>query len=241
MGCPRGGGVHAALADRRVRLVNTPQEYTSGVTICHYLPRWYSLLEGDTPRSIWTEAEEDLSLPHLMDRLHVFGDSPVIVKDWVKSRKHEWQEACFIPSAADAAAVARVTRRFLELQGADLNVGLVFREFIALEPLAAHSQSGMPLAKEFRLFFWQGQLVSASRYWDEGEYPDDALPLDHFRALAQKISSRFFTMDVARTVDGKWLVVELGDAQVAELPTSADLEAFYAALAAKAMSANLTS
>lgn len=230
------GPLHAALAARRVNLVSTPEEYE----LCHYLPRWYSLLEGDTPRSIWTEAGADLSPPHLMDRLRVFGDSPVIVKDWVKSRKHEWHEACFIPSAADADAVARVTGRFVELQGADLNVGLVFREFVPLEPLTAHSQSGMPLAKEFRLFFWQGQLVSASRYWDEGEYPDEALPLDHFRALAQKIVSRFFTMDIARTVEGRWLVVELGDAQVAEMPAAADPETFYAALAAGAMSTILT-
>lgn len=228
--------LYAALVARRIRLVSTPEEYER----CHYLPRWYDLLEGETPRSLWTEAGEDLSLAHLMDRLRVFGDSPVIVKDWVKSRKHEWYEACFIPSAADADAVARTTRRFLELQGEDLNVGLVFREFVPLEPLTAHSQSGMPLAKEFRLFFWQGQLVSASRYWDEGEYANETPPLDHFRALAQKIGGRFFTMDIAKTVDGRWLVVELGDAQVAELPASADPEAFYAALAAGAMPANLT-
>ena len=31
--------------------------------------------------------------------------------------------------------------------------GLVCREFVELEPLARHSKSGMPLTKEFRLFF----------------------------------------------------------------------------------------
>ena len=31
-----------------------------------------------------------------------FNDHPVIVRDFVKSRKHEWLDACFIPSAADA-------------------------------------------------------------------------------------------------------------------------------------------
>ena len=218
--------LYEALLTRRVRLVSTPEEYER----CHYLPRWYSLLEGETPHSIWTEAGEDLSPPHLMARLRVFGDSPVIIKDWVKSRKHEWHEACFIPSAADAAAVARVIGRFLELQGEDLNIGLVFREFVSLAPLAAHPKSGMPLAKEFRLFFWHGQLVSASRYWDAAEYADDALPLDHFQALAQKVGSPFFTMDVAQKTDGEWIVVELGDAQVAELPASADVGAFYAPL-----------
>lgn len=218
--------LYAALLTRQVRLVSTPQQYT----LCHYLPRWYPRLEGETPRSVWTEAGEDLSQAHLLDRLRVFGDGPVIVKDWVKSRKHEWHEACFIPSASDADTAGSVIRRFLELQGADLNVGLVFREFVPLAPLSLHPKSGMPLTKEYRLFFWNGELISASRYWDAAEYTDDALPLDHFQSLAGKINSRFFTMDVAQTVTGQWIVVELGDAQVAELPASADPVAFYAAL-----------
>lgn len=224
------GALYQSLTARRVRLVNTPAEYER----CHYLPRWYGLLEGDTPRSVWTLPGEDLSPAHLAERLRTFGDSPIIVKDWVKSRKHEWHTACFIPSASDGPAAARVIRRFLELQGDDLNVGLVFREFVSLEPLAAHSRSGMPLAREFRLFFLGGEVVSASDYWDEGDYPsDEPLPLDHFRALAQKVGGHFFTMDVARTTGGDWLVIELGDAQGAELPARADPEAFYAALRAR--------
>lgn len=219
--------LYAALLARRVRLVNTPEAYE----LCHYLPQWYSLLEGETPRSIWTEAGEDLSLPHLLERLSVFGNNPVIVKDWVKSRKHEWHEACFIPSASDSEAAGQVITHFLERQGADLNIGLVVREFVPLAPLSRHPKSGMPLTKEYRLFFYNGELVSVSRYWDAAEYADDALPLDRFRALAAKVGSRFFTMDVAQKTDGGWIVVELGDAQVAELPASADPQAFFAALA----------
>ena len=151
----------------------------------------------------------------------------MIVKDYVKSRKHEWSEACFIPSAADAEAVERVTRRFLELQGADLNVGLVLREFAEFEPLGVHPKSGMPLTREFRLFFLDGQPIQVSRYWDQGDYAGEAPPLAHFTRLAAAIQSGFFTMDVARTVAGEWLVVELGDAQVAELPEDADAEAFF--------------
>jgi hypothetical protein len=47
---------------------------------------------------------------------------------FVKSRKHEWTDACFIPSAADRSAVERVVNRFLELQGEELAGGLVFFE-----------------------------------------------------------------------------------------------------------------
>jgi len=49
--------------------------------------------------------------------------------------------------------------------------------------------------------------------------------------LAGRVRSRFFTMDVARrAVDGEWLVVELGDGQVAGLPDDVDVGAFYRAL-----------
>ena len=92
-----------------------------------------------------------------MGLLRPFGSAAVVVKDFVKSRKHEWAEACFIPSASDRAAVERVVRRFLELQGDDLSEGLVFREFADFEPLGRHPKSGMPLTKEFRLFFLDRQ------------------------------------------------------------------------------------
>jgi hypothetical protein len=221
------GALYGALAARGVRLVKTPAEYE----FCHYGPRWHGALAGDTPRTVWTEAGEDVSLPRLMDLLRPFGDGPVIVKDWVKSRKHEWHDACFIPSAADAGAVGRVTGRFLERQGGDLNVGLVFREFVPLEPLAAHPRSGMPLGREFRLFFGDGEILLATRYWGGGEYPEgEEPPLDRFRELARRVRSRFFTMDVAKAAAGGWLVVELGDGGVAELPAHADAQSFYAAL-----------
>jgi hypothetical protein len=37
-------------------------------------------------------------------------------------------------------------------------------------------------------------------------------------------------MDVAKRRDGDWLIVELGDGQVAGLPEHGDIEAFYKAL-----------
>lgn len=170
-----------------------------------------------------------------MDVLRPFGERPVIVKDFVKSRKHEWFEACYIPSAADQAAIERVVRRFLQLQAEDLNKGLVFREFVEFEPLAIHSKSGMPLTREYRLFVLDGQVILAAPYWEEGEYADDEgaqPPLEAFHALTRNVQSRFFTMDVARRKsDGVWLIVELGDGQVAGLPERAEKEAFYRALA----------
>ena len=53
---------------------------------------------------------------------------------------------------------------------------------------------------------------------------------ERFAAVAGGVRSRFFTMDVAQRRDGDWLIVELGDGQVAGLPDHADVDGFYKAL-----------
>ena len=45
-----------------------------------------------------------------------------------------------------------------------------------------------------------------------------------FIEVARQIQSRFFTMDIAQRSDGEWMIVELGDAQVAGLPRETEAE-----------------
>lgn len=218
---------YEALAARNLSLINTPAAYRH----CHYLPQSYPLIAGQTPRSVWLDAASGLGIERILAALRPFGDAPVIVKDYVKSQKHHWAEACYIPSAADQAAVERVVARFLALQEPDLNEGLVFREYVPFEPLATHASSGMPLSREFRLFFLDGALLLAVPYWEQGAYGALQPPIEQFIPLARTIQSRFFTMDVARRQNGDWLIVELGDGQVAGLPELADASPLYATLA----------
>jgi hypothetical protein len=220
-------GFYRALEDRGVRLVNDPAAYRH----CHHLPESYPAIEGHTPRTVWLPGRGEFDPDAVMDLLRPFGDAPIIVKDYVKSQKHAWAEACFIPSATDREAVGRVVRRFLELQGPDLAGGLVFREFIEFEPVGRHPRSGMPLTLEYRLFFLDGRPLLVTPYWEGADYEGAGPPVERFTALAAGVRSRFFTMDVARKRDGDWLVVELGDGQVAGLPDDADVGAFYRGLA----------
>jgi hypothetical protein len=216
--------LYEALLAKGLRLLNDPAAYRH----CHYLPESYPVIEGHTPKSVWTEVDMD----RVMERLGPFGPSPVVVKDYVKSQKHAWDEACFIPSASDRAAVERVVRRFLELQGPDLAGGLVFREFVEFEPVGQHPKSGMPLTREYRMFFLNGRPLLCSEYWEEGDYGREGPPVEHFTRIAAGVKSCFFTMDVAKRKGGGWMVVELGDGQVAGLPERADVEAFYRGMAA---------
>jgi hypothetical protein len=158
---------------------------------------------GHTPRSVWLEL----------------------------SGAHYWDEACFIPAVSDRAAVERVVRRFLELQGDDLNEGLVFREFVPLAIVGVDPKSQLPLAAEIRSFWLDGEPILSHRYWGKLTSFDAPLPFETLRPIARRIPSRFFTMDVAALEGGGFTIVELGDGQTAGLPAPALAPEFFAQIA----------
>lgn len=221
--------LYDALLEKNYRLINTPQEYQN----CHYLPDSLAFIEPWTPRTVWMKMEnQQLDEAKMFHLLKEFGTSPLIVKDYVKSQKHNWDSACFIPDASDQNQVRKVVTTFLDWQGDDLNEGLVFREYVPLENLTQHSKSGMPLKQEYRLFFLAGDLLECRDYWEEGDYSRfDPPPLEKFVGIAKKVDSRFFTMDIAKSKSGEWIIIELGDAQVAGLPDKTDRNHFYERLA----------
>ncbi|MFB7142788.1 ATP-grasp domain-containing protein [Gottfriedia sp. NPDC056225] len=216
--------LYNALTKKNIYLVNTPEEYKH----CHYLPESYSVIKDKTPKTTWILKEEiDENFNKIFDKVQTFGNNPIIIKDFVKSRKHDWVEACFIPKASDKENVEKTVKKFIELQGSELNEGIVFREFLNLEFLTKHHQSQMPLSKEFRVFFLNGKPISMLHYWDEGDYGKILPNLDSLLEIAQDIKSNFFTMDIAKVENGEWVIIELGDGQVSGLPDNADLGEFY--------------
>ena len=108
---------------------------------------------------------------------------------------------------------------------------LVFRAIYFPRAGCTHSRSEMPLTKELRIFFLHGDPITIAPQWEEGNYAATVAPLHQFQEAAGKIKSRFFSMDVAQKKDGEWLVIELGDGQVAGLPGQADKDLFFQALA----------
>lgn len=214
------------LLTKNIRLINSPDDFK----FCHYLPLNYPKIEEFTPKSFWTK---DLSEDSILSLAKKFGDSPVIIKDYVKSEKHYWNEACFIPNASDFEQTINVVTKFFELRGNHLNEGIVIREFVELEFLTNHSKSGMPLTKELRIFFFKNEILKIGNYWDEGNYNDTSFNIDSFKAIGKKISSDFFTMDIAKKKNGNWIIIEIGDAQVSGLPENIDTNSFYSDLVNK--------
>lgn len=214
---------------RGYQLLTPPGAYSS----TYHLPEWYSAIEdtGLTPRSIWIPGTH-FDLAEVAALVEVtFGSSAVILKDYVKSRKHEWFEACFIPDARDTEAVQRVVRRFLELQDTFLVGGLVFREYWPTKRIGLHPKSRAPLANEHRLFVLHGKVFFSAPYWSVVEYGTSRPPEGFTAPVLSRGISPFFAVDVAEREDGGWFVVELNDGGSAGLPQPALADEFYRALA----------
>ncbi|MEZ6048776.1 MAG: ATP-grasp domain-containing protein [Planctomycetaceae bacterium] len=204
------------LRKRKIELINAPEQYR----LTHMLPGYYRLIEEMTPRSIWLEPDQLIEPEDLLQRLDLFQGGPVIVKDYVKSCKHDWFEACYTPDSSSLAEVMRVVNGFLERQGDDLNGNLVFREYLDFKKIGEHPVSKMPLTCEYRLFVMYGKVIDWFPYWPEVVYDANVKPpvesdlkLDIHRVISE-IKSNFFTLDIALAETGEWKIIELGDGQV---------------------------
>ena len=210
------------LEEQGIILINSPEEYEH----YHVLPNWYKEFENDTAQSWWTASDSIKEATRLADGL----EGPYIVKDYVKSRKHEWYDACFIANAADQHNTEKIITNFIIRQGDDLAGGVVLRQFIPLKPIGFHEVSGMPMAEEYRVFVFAGKILAIDDYWTsthqvhltEEEY-------QWIEKLAQTLKSNFVAMDLARKADGNLMIMELGDGQVSGLQ-QIEAAGFYQAL-----------
>ncbi|TVX96263.1 ATP-grasp domain-containing protein [Cohnella terricola] len=218
---------YTGLHKKNIILINNPDAYRNG----HWLPHSYDKIKDFTPYSNWIQIENIKNdFDQILKNLSEFGQKPIIIKDYVKSRKHEWNESFFIPDASDSQHATKVIKSFIDRQGEDINEGIVFREFVNLERITVHTKSQMPLSKEYRLFYLENRFLFQFDYWEEIQYDEDKPDLTIFNRLAQQISSNFFTMDIGKTVYGDWIVIEIGDGQVSGLPIDSDILGFYKAI-----------
>ena len=213
---------HARLMTRGWEPVTSPAAYVEA----HYLPLAYPKLIGETPRTSWIEGRDEDAAWALYEA--EFRHEGAVIKDWVKSAKHRWREACFLPAGTDRERFSEIFANFLEERATLFEKGIVLREFVPFRLLRTDMR-GMPVHDEMRLFFWDGEVL----LWPDGTLLVEREPEPHWRALARRFSSRFLSLDVVRDERGAWWVVETGDGQVAGLPGSISPDAFYPALRAR--------
>ena len=147
------------------------------------------------------------------------GGGPAVLRDYTKSMKHHWHEAAFIPDLADSEASWAVAARFRQLREDEFTGGYVLRRFEAFT------------GPEARTWWVNGacRLVTA-----HPDTPDDPPPAEFdLAAIARAVTALrlpFVTVDLAHRVDGVWRVVELGDGQVSDRPSTTPPAHLIAAL-----------
>jgi len=208
-----------SLVARGYQPVTTPEQYAQA----HYLPNAYPFLKGRTPESVWVEGKD---MAGAWGKYEQRGRPAAIVKDFVKSAKHRWKEACYIPAGTERGRFDEILAAFLQARGNLFEKGIVLRRFHELVKLEDDIR-GQPVHEEYRLFMWQGSLLAATPAI-RGNGPFDLL--GEWEAIADRFENRFISMDIARQQDGSWLIVEVGDGGVTGLPSSIETEMFYGAL-----------
>jgi hypothetical protein len=188
------------------RLINSPLEHS-------FISRfdWYHQIAGLTPRTWFDTTEAFLafdSLPHGM-----------ILKGRTNSAKNwEWMYA---KTKEDFWRIDK----FLHQHEMIANQGIVYREYVPLEILEKTTIPGaFNFVNEWRCFFYQDLLLECGYYWTMAQEEtirnakrSGALTIatEAAKLLAEK--TNFFVVDVAKTAEGRWIVIEVNDGQMSGL------------------------
>ncbi len=177
----------------------------------------------------WTRFED---VPHSL------RTQPLIVKGRTNSRKFEWHQKMYAPNFQAAVRIGAE----LAVDGLIGQQGVILRQYVPLETFEI-SVTGTPLTNEWRVFYYRGRRLAWGYYWgnlDDWSHVERAEPdfvaqgLPFADEVAQRLADKvpFVVVDVAKTADGRWLVVELNDGNQSGLNGVIDAQQLYSNLAA---------
>ena len=152
---------------------------------------------------------------------------PFVVKGKLSSKKWNWKSSMFAETKQDALKLAGRLKEDSEIS----EQGVVYRRYVALKTFEI-GRNGLPFTNEWRLFYHKSKLLCAGYYWSLGDCYRQAEITNDCLTLADKIAqiaadfTTFFTLDMAETDDGDWILIEINDGQMA-VPSEHDLDELY--------------
>lgn len=192
-------GFDTAAQRHAMTLHVSPAQYESA----HHLPGWYEHFADLTPVSRWTEGRDVEAAVAMVKEV---GTKAAVVKDYVKSVKHLWHEACFIPDSTDTQNARAVIERLVHERDDSFQGGIVVR---AYEPLSG---------AEVRTWWRDCECVLTSAHPDTPDQVSTHVPVNHAQTAVSALGHPLITVDWAQRTDGTWRVIEVGDAQVSDRP-----------------------
>ncbi len=193
------------------QLITSPEEYENK----HYWPKAYEkypLLRTLSPRCFWTTGPA-FSVAQVKQ---FFGGAPIMVKDHVKSAKGA-KNAMFIKNSKDKNEVFEVVNNMIKERGPLFERGVVFKEWLELD------KNNDGEVCEYRVFFHDGRVLYVESRHDKKYWP--FLPVEGLENIGSELGEGFYCIDVVRTTNKQWKVLECGDGQVSSVV--ADLGEFY--------------
>jgi len=211
--------VERDLLKRGSKLLNTYHQHRFVADLGNYT----ELLGELTPRTYLLEDTPDTG--------------PFVVKGETNSKRSLWKTHMY---AADKREAIQVACRLME-DSLISEQRIYVRDFVPLETFGV-GVDGVPIAREFRFFVLDGQVLCGAYYWAnhteflaEHNIPTpqaSEVPQEFLKRVTEAVGAnvRFYVIDVAKTASGEWIVVELNDGQQSGLSEN-EPEKLYGALA----------
>jgi hypothetical protein len=181
------------------RLINTVAEHQWISTF-----DYYRALKEFTPET-WDD-----------DNIHTcLHRGPFVVKGKLSSKKHHWQTQMFAETKPQALALGTRLKEDSDIR----EQGVVYRQYIPLKTYEK-GHNGLPYTNEWRFFFLGDRLLSYGYYWSladcvlQAELKPAALELaEHIAKIAAQHTT-LYTLDIAETATGEWILIEINDCQM---------------------------
>jgi hypothetical protein len=166
---------------------------------------YYEDLKEFTPESWYSLSDTDYN-------------GPFVVKGITNSRKYQWNTHMY---AADRNAAMRVASELYNdgLIGAQ---ELVYRKYVPLRTFEI-GINGTPFTNEWRFFCYKNTILGQGYYWSSADKPELGYLTTSALELVNKITEiaaqqcNFYVLDIAETVEGKWILIEINDGQMSGL------------------------
>lgn len=175
---------------------------------------WYYDIENLTPKTFFDTTEAS----------RAFNDMPhgMILKGRTNSAKSwEWMYA---KTKDDFYRIDK----FLHQHEMIAAQGVVYREYVPLDIIEKSAiANSFNFVNEWRCFFYKKELLSFGYYWTMAS--DEAIERANSQNMAEMLDvagkaskelakhTNFFVVDVAKTAEGAWIVIEVNDGQMSGL------------------------
>lgn len=160
------------------------------------------------------------TFPTIFDQTKLPDDWSFIVKGTTNSRKFSWNSLMYAETKRDAIEIA------CQLKADSLisQQEIIFRKYVPLETFEI-GINNMPITNEWRFFYLGEKIIDYGFYWSILDNFSNLSFEKNMLTFANKIAKivskkvNFFVLDIAKTVSGKYILVEINDAQMSGLST----------------------